>query len=68
VRLTLAPRLRSILLKGADYLGIILMALSLGCLDYVLEEDLLAPVYAWFTEGFDTANLKEAKALLDELT
>ena len=30
--------------------------------------DLLAPVYAWFTEGFDTADLKEAKALLDELT
>ena len=30
--------------------------------------DLLAPVYAWFTEGFDTADLKEAKALLAELT
>jgi tetratricopeptide (TPR) repeat protein len=29
---------------------------------------LLAPVYAWFTEGFDTADLKEAKALLDNLT
>jgi len=29
--------------------------------------DLLAPVYSWFTEGFDTADLKEAKALLDEL-
>ena len=29
--------------------------------------DLLAPVYDWFTEGFDTADLKEAKALLDEL-
>jgi predicted ATPase len=29
--------------------------------------DLLAPVYHWFTEGFDTADLKEAKALLDEL-
>ena len=28
---------------------------------------LLAPVYNWFTEGFDTADLKEAKALLDEL-
>jgi predicted ATPase len=28
--------------------------------------DLLAPVYDWFTEGFDTADLKEAKALLDE--
>jgi predicted ATPase len=30
--------------------------------------DLLAPVYGWFTEGFDTADLREAKALLAELT
>jgi len=30
--------------------------------------DLLAPIYGWFTEGFDTADLKDAKALLDELT
>ena len=29
---------------------------------------LLAPVYGWFTEGFDTRDLKEAKALLDELS
>ena len=29
--------------------------------------DLLAPVHGWFTEGFDTLDLKEAKALLDEL-
>jgi len=29
--------------------------------------ELLAPVYGWFTEGFDTADLKEAKALLDGL-
>jgi predicted ATPase len=29
--------------------------------------ELLAPVYVWFTEGFDTLDLKEAKALLDEL-
>jgi len=29
--------------------------------------DLLAPVYAWFTEGFDTPDLKDARALLDEL-
>ena len=29
--------------------------------------DLLAPLYAWFTEGFDTGDLKDAKALLDEL-
>jgi predicted ATPase len=29
--------------------------------------DLLAPIYGWFTEGFDTADLREAKALLEEL-
>jgi predicted ATPase len=29
--------------------------------------DLLAPIYDWFTEGFDTPVLKEANALLDEL-
>jgi predicted ATPase len=30
--------------------------------------ELLAPVYGWFTEGFNTPDLKEAKALLDKLT
>ena len=30
--------------------------------------DLLTPVYGWFTEGFYTADLKEAKARLDELS
>jgi predicted ATPase len=30
--------------------------------------DLLAPVYGWFTEGFDTPDLMAAKALLEELT
>ena len=30
--------------------------------------ELLAPVYGWFTEGFDTHDLKEAKQLLDELS
>jgi len=29
--------------------------------------ELLAPVYEWFTEGFDTLDLRQAKALLDEL-
>ena len=29
--------------------------------------ELLAPVYGWFTEGFDTKDLKEARALLDEV-
>jgi predicted ATPase len=30
--------------------------------------ELLAPVYSWFTEGFDTADLQEAKALLEALS
>ena len=30
--------------------------------------ELLAPVYGWFTEGFDTLDLKEVKALLNELS
>ena len=30
--------------------------------------NLLAPVYGWFTEGFEMFNLKEAKNLLDELS
>jgi predicted ATPase len=30
--------------------------------------ELLSPIYNWFTEGFDTADLKEAKLLLDELS
>jgi len=29
--------------------------------------ELLAPIYGWFTEGFDTADLQEARALLDAL-
>ena len=29
--------------------------------------DLLAPIYGWFTEGFDTADLQDAKVLLEEL-
>jgi predicted ATPase len=35
---------------------------------HVEARDLLAPVYGWFTEGFDTPDLKKAKALLDELS
>jgi predicted ATPase len=33
----------------------------------VEAHELLAPVYDWFTEGFDTKDIKEAKALLEEL-
>ena len=36
--------------------------------DVEAARNVLAPVYAWFTEGFDTPDLKAAKALLDELT
>ena len=35
--------------------------------DRAEAHDLLAPVYGWFTEGFDTADLKDAKALLEQL-
>src|SRR5262249_3227129 len=47
-------------------------ALSLGRLwqqqgKYQEAHDLLAPIYGWFTEGFDTADLQEAKALRDAL-
>jgi hypothetical protein len=33
----------------------------------VVDGTMLAEIYGWFTEGFDTADLKEARALLDEL-
>ncbi len=41
----------------------------LWCIEGRREDarDLLAPVYYWFTEGFDTPDLKDAKALLAEL-
>jgi predicted ATPase len=47
-------------------------AMSLACLwrdqgKARQARELLAPVYGWFTEGFDTRDLKEAKALLEEL-
>jgi predicted ATPase len=35
---------------------------------YQEAHDLLAPIYGWFTEGFDTADLQEAKTLLEKLT
>ncbi len=33
----------------------------------ILARVLLEPIYDWFTEGFDTADLKDAKALLEEM-
>ena len=48
-------------------------AMSLSCLRQRQGKrqeayDLLAPIYGWFTEGFDTADLQETKTLLQELT
>ena len=48
-------------------------AASLACLwrdqgKHKQAHDLLAPIYGWFTEGFDTPDLTQAKALLDELS
>jgi class 3 adenylate cyclase/predicted ATPase len=48
-------------------------AMSLSCLwqqqgKCTEARELLAPIYGWFTEGFDTADLQEAKTLLDELS
>ena len=34
---------------------------------YAEARDLLVPIYGWFSEGFDTPDLKEAKLLLNEL-
>jgi predicted ATPase len=34
---------------------------------HAMAHDLLAPIYSWFAEGFETADLRDAKALLDEL-
>ncbi len=45
------------------------VSLSALKLEFDLDDAraLLAPVYNWFTEGFDTQDLKDAKALLEEL-
>ena len=47
-----------------------LSALGLRCgwFSLLLRRNLLAPVHGWFTEGFETPDLKDAKALLDELS
>jgi predicted ATPase len=44
-----------------------LAQLSRRLFGYSNKYELLAPVYGWFTEGFDTRDLKEAKMLLEEL-
>jgi class 3 adenylate cyclase/tetratricopeptide (TPR) repeat protein len=50
-------------LRAATSLGRLLQARG----DSATARKLLGPIYSWFTEGFDTADLKDAKALLDEL-
>jgi predicted ATPase len=66
---------RVVATRSADYDGLLWQlraAVNLarvrgdqGC--HAEARDLLAPVYGWFTEGFDTRDLQEAKALLDGL-
>jgi predicted ATPase len=49
-------------------IGSIASSMAVTTLAFVQQaRELLAPVYGWFTEGFDTLDLKEAKALLNEL-
>jgi predicted ATPase len=43
-------------------------ALNIARCRQVRSPELRASVYGWFTEGFDTADLQEAKGLLDELS
>ena len=54
---------RSLELRAA--ISLARLRVHLGGLRPALE--LLQPVYSWFTEGFDTKDLREANALLDEL-
>ena len=55
-------------LQIADEQGALLLKLRAAIQGKVQQaREMLAPVYGWFTEGFDTRDLKEAKALLDEL-
>jgi len=40
---------------------------AFGGWDQIDAHEMLAPIYSWFTEGFDTADIRDAKALLGEL-
>jgi predicted ATPase len=54
--------------RGFELRAAVHLARLLSQLDRCAEaRDLLVPVYGWFTEGFATKDLSEAKALLDEL-
>ena len=63
--LQLPSRYRRILASWASFSSMARLWRDQGKRDEARE--LLAPVYGWFTEGFDTRDLKDAKALLDEL-
>ena len=54
---------KSLALRAATSLARLLVARD----ERQKAHDLLASIYSWFTEGFDTADLKEAEALLAEL-
>ena len=69
----LAARMKQVATPGTIVLTAVTVRLVAG-LDVRLQEtvptlarELLAPVYSWFTEGFDTADLQEARALLEVL-
>jgi hypothetical protein len=59
------PLVLSLIVASAQNSAMSLPHVYLGKPQHTRE--LLAPVYGWFTERFDTRDLKEAKALLDEL-
>jgi hypothetical protein len=63
-------RRKSVTAVGDPHNPVSLLSSSLPGYPVILTRprELLAPIYDWFTEGFDTRDLKEAKALLDELT
>ena len=63
IRIAQAQRAKSLELRAARDLGRLWAEQGRRA----EARDLLAPVYGWFTEGFDTSDLKDAKALLDEL-
>jgi hypothetical protein len=55
--------------RGFELRAVVSLARLLSASERLHEaRDLFTPVYRWFTDGFGTPDLKEAKGLLDELT
>jgi hypothetical protein len=50
-----------------ERMRVVLQGVSIRPSVVTRPHELLAPIYGWFSEGFDTPDLKEAKALLEEL-